>query len=66
MERALLQEDNQFLAEINNEAKAHSKVKPKILGVARVVSYKDLQKARVKRAAKDAEKAAKKAVTEAK
>ncbi|KAF1970933.1 hypothetical protein BU23DRAFT_600650 [Bimuria novae-zelandiae CBS 107.79] len=65
-ERALLQENNQFLAEINNEAKARRRTKPEILGVGRVVSYEDLQKARVERAVKDAEKAAKKAAKEAK
>ncbi|KAL6154495.1 hypothetical protein ACJBU6_07751 [Exserohilum turcicum] len=65
-ERALLQENNQFLAEINNEAKTRRKTKPEILGVGRVVSYEDLQKARVERAVKDAEKAAKKAAKETK
>jgi len=53
------------LAKINNKAKARRRTKPEILGVGRVVSYKDLQEARVERAAKDAERAAKKAVKEA-
>ena len=60
-ERALLQEHNRFLAEINNEAKARRSTKSKIIGTARVMSYEDLEKARAERATKEAEKEAKKA-----
>ena len=65
-ERALLQEHNRFLAEINNEAKPRRSTKSGILGTARVMSYEDLEKAREERAAKEAEKEAKKAEKEAK
>jgi hypothetical protein len=60
-ERALLQEHNRFLAEINNEAKVRRSTKSEILGTARVMSYEDLEKARAERAAKEAAKEAKKA-----
>ena len=65
-ERALLQEQNRFLAEINNEAKARRSTKSQNLGEARVMSYEGLEKARVERAAKEAAKEAKKAEREAK
>jgi len=57
-ERALLQEHNRFLADINNEAKVRRATKSKIIGTARVMSYEDLEMARAERAAKDAEKEA--------
>jgi hypothetical protein len=60
-ERALLQEHNRFLAKINNEAKVRRSTKSKIIGTARVMSYEDLEKAREERAAKEAEKEARKA-----
>jgi len=44
-ERALLQEHNWFLAEINNEAKLRRAAKADILGTARVMSYEDLERA---------------------
>jgi hypothetical protein len=59
-ERALLHEQNRFLAEINSEAKVRRSTKAKIIGTARVMSYEDLENARAERAAKDAEKEAKK------
>ena len=65
-ERALLQENNRFLAEINNEAKARRSTKSQNLGEARVMSYEGLEKARAERAAKEAAKEAKKAKREAK
>ena len=65
-ERALLQEHNRFLAEINNEAKVRRSTKSEILGTARVMSYEDLEKARAERAAKEAAKEAKKGEKKAK
>ena len=55
-ERALLQH-NQFLAQINNEAKTRRSTKSEVLGTARVMSYEDLDKARAARAAKEAKTA---------
>jgi hypothetical protein len=49
----------QFLTTINDEAKVRRKTKPLILGKAKVMSYEDLEEARVKRAEKDAAKEAK-------
>lgn len=65
-ERALLQEHNRFLAQINNEAKPRRATKSEKIGEARVMSYEDLQNARAGRAAKEASKEAKKAEREAK
>jgi hypothetical protein len=65
-ERALLQEHNQFLARINNEAKVRRSTKSEILGTARVMSYEDLEKIRAERAVKEAAKETKKAEKEAK
>jgi hypothetical protein len=59
-ERALLQDHNQFLIHMNSEAKARRKTKSEVLRTARVISYKDLNKARADRAAKKAAKEAKK------
>lgn len=59
-EHALLKDQNRFLDDINNEAKVRRSTKSKIIGTARVMSYEDLEKARVERAAKEAEKEAKK------
>ncbi|OCL07726.1 hypothetical protein AOQ84DRAFT_222595 [Glonium stellatum] len=44
---------------MNNEAKARRKTKSDILGKARVMTYNDLEAARVKRAEKEAAKEAK-------
>jgi len=57
-ERALLFEQKEFLAKINNEAKVRRATKATVLGTARVMCYADLEKARTERAAKDAEKEA--------
>ncbi|GIZ48193.1 hypothetical protein CKM354_001126400 [Cercospora kikuchii] len=65
-ERALLREPNQFLAKINNEAKARRSTKTEIIGTARVMSYEDLAKARMDRALKEAEREAKRAEKKAK
>ncbi|KAI4135222.1 MAG: hypothetical protein LQ347_000861 [Umbilicaria vellea] len=64
-ERALLQEHNRFLAQINNEAKVRRSIKSDVLGTARVMSYEDLKKAKAERAAKKAATEAKKAAKEA-
>jgi hypothetical protein len=65
-ERTLLQEHNRFLTEINNEVKARRSTKSEKLGETRVMSYKDLEKARAERAAKEAVKEAKKTEREVK
>jgi hypothetical protein len=54
-------QDNQirFLTTINNEAKVRRSTKSLVLGKAKVMSYKDLEEVRVKRAEKDATKEAK-------
>jgi hypothetical protein len=54
---ALLDDQNTFLAKINDEGKARRSADSKILGTARVVKYEDLEKARAERAVKDAKKA---------
>jgi hypothetical protein len=65
---ALLDDQNTFLAKINDKGKARRSADSKILGTARVVRYEDLEKARAERAVKDAKKAevqARKAAKEA-
>ena len=52
-ECALLQDQNQFLVKINNEAKVRRSTKSVVLGKAKVMSYEDLEEARAKRAAKE-------------
>ena len=54
----LLRDQNRFLAKINNEAKVRRSTKSKIVGTARVMSYEDLEKARLERAKKEAGKEA--------
>jgi hypothetical protein len=49
----LLQDHNRLLAKINNEAKVRRSTKSVVLGKAKVMSFEDLEEARVKRAAKD-------------
>ncbi|OCL09445.1 hypothetical protein AOQ84DRAFT_375833 [Glonium stellatum] len=49
----------QFLSKINNKAKARRKTKSDILEKARIMTYKDLKAARVKRAQQEAAKEAK-------
>ncbi|KAF2457213.1 hypothetical protein BDY21DRAFT_386031 [Lineolata rhizophorae] len=56
---ALGQDHIRFLYKVNNEAKARRKTKSDILGKARVMTYDDLEVARVKRAEKEAAKEAK-------
>lgn len=67
-ERDLLEEQIQFLAKINNEAKVRRSTKSIILdaGSGIVFSYEHLVKAREDRAIKDAEKEAKKIANKAK
>lgn len=50
---ALLQEQTEFLSQINKEVKARRSTKSVVLGKAKVMSYEDLEEARVKRAAKE-------------
>jgi hypothetical protein len=65
-ERALLREHNQFLVNVNNEAKVRRSTKSEILGTARVMSYEDLVRARADRARRERAKEAKKASKEGK
>jgi hypothetical protein len=53
VERALLQDQNRFLLKVNNEAKVRQSAKAIVLGKAKVMSYEDLEEARVRRAAKE-------------
>ena len=62
----LLREHNQFLTEINNESQVRRSTRSEVIGTARVVSYEDLEKAQVERAAKRTAAEAKKAAKEAK
>jgi hypothetical protein len=50
---ALLQDQNQFLTNINNEAKARRSTKSVVLRKAKIISFEDIEEARAKRAAKD-------------
>jgi hypothetical protein len=59
-ECALLKDENRLLFEQNNEAKARRLVKSEIVGRAKVVKYEDVVIEREKRAAKQADAAAKK------
>ena len=52
-ERALLRDENRFLARMNNEAKVRRSTKSVVLGKAKVMSYEDIEEARAKRAAKE-------------
>jgi len=63
---ALLDEQNRFLAQINNEAKPRRSVKSDVLGTARVLSYEDLERLGEERAAKERDKANKKTEREMK
>jgi hypothetical protein len=65
-ERDLLREHNQFLVNVNNEAKVRRSTKSEVVGTARVMSYEDLVRARVDRASKERAKEAKKALKEGK
>ncbi|KAM0703962.1 hypothetical protein Q7P35_008968 [Cladosporium inversicolor] len=57
---ALQQEQIEFLHGINSEARARRTTKSQVLGRAKVMSYEDLEAARVKRQEKEAGKADKK------
>lgn len=58
--KGILQHNHiQFLMKINDEAKVRRSTKSVVLGTGRIISYKDLKEARVKRAEKDAAKEAK-------
>ncbi|RYN15431.1 hypothetical protein AA0115_g13097, partial [Alternaria tenuissima] len=52
-ERALLKDRNRFLFKINNEAKARRSTRSIVLGKAKVMSFEDLEEAKVRRAEKD-------------
>lgn len=67
-ERALLQTQNQFLNEINNEGKVRRSTKSNVLGKgqARIMLWDDLEAARADLAAKEKEKEEKKARRKAK
>ena len=51
--QSLLQDQNRVLYKLNNEAKVRRSTKLIVLGKAKVMSYKDLEEARAKRAAKE-------------
>jgi len=53
---ALLDNKKQLLTRINNEAKVRRSTKSVVLGKAKVMSYEDIEEARIKCAAKDATK----------
>jgi septum formation inhibitor MinC len=59
VKEALKDDQIQFLTTINNEAKVRRSTKSLVLGKAKVMSYKDLEEARAKRAEKEAAKEAK-------
>ena len=66
VERALLQKQNRFLIEVNNEVKACRSIKSQNLEKMRVMSYENLEKAWAKRAAKEVAKEIKKTERETK
>lgn len=49
----LLQDHNRLLSKINNEGKVRRSTRSVVLGKAKVMSYEDLEEARMKRAAKE-------------
>ncbi|KAK6611214.1 hypothetical protein H4I96_02812 [Botrytis cinerea] len=55
-ELVLLRDQNQFLMEINNEAKVRRSTRSVVLGKAKIISYEDIEEAQVKRTANDAQK----------
>jgi hypothetical protein len=55
-ECALLHDRNQVVTAMNNEAKVRRSTKSVVLGKAQVMSYEDIEEARVKRATKEATK----------
>ena len=65
-ERAILQGQNEFLAEINNEGKVRRSTKSDVVGRAKVMVWEDIDKARIELAAKKEANEIKKAEREAK
>ncbi|KAF7954118.1 hypothetical protein EAE96_005251 [Botrytis aclada] len=55
-ELVLLRDQNQFLMEMNNEAKVRRSTRSVVLGKAKIISYEDIEEAQAKRTAKDAQK----------
>ncbi|TGO43707.1 hypothetical protein BOTNAR_1385g00010 [Botryotinia narcissicola] len=55
-ELVLFRDQNQFLMEMNNEAKVRRSTRSEVLGKAKIISYEDIEEAQVKRTAKDAQK----------
>jgi hypothetical protein len=53
-EHVLLERRNEFLQRSNSEARVRRSTRSKVIGTARVISYKDLEKARNERALRDA------------
>ncbi len=53
-ESALVYNQNQMLIKINNKAKVRRPTRSVLLGKAKVMSYEDIEEARIKHAAKDA------------
>jgi hypothetical protein len=53
VERALLQDQNQFLFKVNNDAEARRSASSVVLGRAEVMSFDELEEGRSRRAAKD-------------
>jgi hypothetical protein len=55
---AILDNDRQLLTRINNKAKVRQSTKSVVLGKGegKVISYEDIEEARIKRSAKDATK----------
>lgn len=52
-QRALLDDQNQLLTKMNNEAKVRRSTKSIVLGKAKVMSFEDIEAARATRAAKE-------------
>ena len=52
-ERALLHDQNQLLTRMNNEAKVRRSIKSVVLGRAKIMSFEDIEVARVTRAARE-------------
>jgi hypothetical protein len=52
-ERALLHDQNEMLSKMNNEAKVRRSTKSVVLGKARIMSFEDIETARMARAAKE-------------
>jgi hypothetical protein len=63
-ERAILQGQNEFLAEINNEGKVRRPTKSDVVGRAKATAWEDIDKARTELAAKKEAKEIKKAERE--